>query len=69
VPNWVPLAALVGAAIAVYGGRWLEVILATVVVGVGLFGYAYFRGGAAPTGIASRDASASPDAGEQQDKS
>lgn len=64
-----PLAALVGAGIAVYSGRWLEVVLATIVVGAGLFGYAYFRGGAAPTGIALRDASASPDAGEQQDKS
>jgi hypothetical protein len=66
VPNWVPLAALIGAGIAVYSGRWLEVVLATIVAGVGLFGYAYFRGGSAATGSASRDAPGSHETGDQQ---
>lgn len=61
-----PLAALIGAGIAVYSGRWLEVVLATIVAGAGLFVYAYFRGGPAPTGSATRDAPGAAETGDQQ---
>lgn len=62
-----PLAALIGAGIAVYSGRWIEIILAAIVVGAGLFAYAYFRGGLPPTGGAAREDQAAADTGDQQD--